>query len=143
MKKSLSLIALIAIIAMLFTACSPEPASAEDIAAAQELMNLVEEAGRNHYIDSSEAETTPDNYTVSLIEVYKSPSTGNTLTEFTYTQKISETSRSLNVNIVGIIEGEPYTMKMSASMNNGDQEPAYSVTINGKTIDPNSFEAPF
>ena len=148
MKKSFSFIVVIAIITMLFSSCSPEPASTEDIAAATELIGLVTQAERMGLITQTPSQGEGLGYTISLTEEYTATN-GDKLT--TYEVNVSATGSLENMEsltarytmtIAGTVGGKSYTIKGSASASYGDTNPAYSLTINGKTLDPDSIQLP-
>lgn len=146
MKKLVSIIAITAIVAMLFTACAPQPATEEDIAIANELVALVEAAGSAGYIDEGNYMENPMDYTMKLKETYKAAN-GDQLTAYTYNYKVDlnetniEASKvTINYSATGIINGKPHTLTLSGTVTGANPDNAnIKVTIDGKNIDPDSL----
>lgn len=139
MKKSLSLIALIAIIAMLFTACSPKSASTEDIAAAKTIATLVSAAMEEYGTYISDTENG-----LEMIKPYVAEN-GDTLTGFTMinTGNPDDENAILTTEQIAkaTIAGKDYTLKLITSYNVSDPDSTYTytATINEKTINPSEL----
>ena len=149
MKKSIYIIAITAIAVMLFTACAPQPASEEDIAAAKELISLVvpaDEAGKIDYSDYSEGAT---EYTIKLKDNVKyEASNGDQLTAYTYSYKEEvnegnpEASKIIEYySVTGIINGKSHTVTFSGiTTGENFENTIIKVTIDGKNIDKDVWQ---
>lgn len=141
MRKLSFIAAMIAITAILFQSCTPQPATPDDIEAAKELMVLMQAADDAGLIDRSEENLDPDNNTVSLKEPYKSPS-GDVLSSYTLTTATTDTGAvSAVLYVSGTVSGRKYTIKGSSSYMKADQDnAAVEITINGRPADLSEFE---
>lgn len=143
MKKTFSVIALVAIVAMLFTACAPQPATEEQIAVANELLILVGKASVGGKISTP---TNPLDYTISLTEEYTDPVTGDKLTAYTQTLKVSgdisdlqNATAKMTMTVKGVIAGNSHSLSVSATAS-PDGSYSGSAKIDGKNVTLDSLQ---